>query len=97
MNQVRANQNSTTQHTQLTPEIKNIIRSENLVEAEQPLQTQLDARIGVREYELRCYFESILIRLRPREFDGNYTVNIQAEAKENFEALQKLLRRNNNC
>jgi hypothetical protein len=83
----------TSHTTQLTPEVKKIIKSETTLETTLPLQTHLDAKIAVREHEIRCYFDAVLTRLRPREYDGNFTVDIRCEANENMKSLQKLLKR----
>ena len=79
--------------TQLTPEVKKILKSETTLEAGMPLQTHLDARIAAREHEIRCYFEAVLTRLRPREYDIDFTVDIRSQAHENMKSLQKLLKR----
>lgn len=84
---------STCHTTKLTPEIKNIIKSETNITTTSPLQTHLDARIAVREHELRCYFDAVLTRLRPREYDADFTKDIRSEAHENMKSLQKLLKR----
>jgi hypothetical protein len=81
--------------TELTPELKNIIKSESILPSTLPMQTHLDARIAVREHELRCYFEAVLTRLRPREYNGDFTTDIRREAQDNMKILQNLLKRSN--
>lgn len=82
-------------YTQLTPELKNIVKTESRLDAVAPLQNHLDARIAVREHEVRCYFDAVLTRLRPRECHANFVMDIRVEATENMQTLQKLLKRNN--
>lgn len=81
--------------TLLTPELKSLLKSESPEQASAPLQTHLDAIIAVREHEVRCYFEAVLTRLRPREYEGGFTTDIRVESRENMQALQKLMKRSN--
>jgi uncharacterized protein Yka (UPF0111/DUF47 family) len=79
----------------LTPEMKHMLLQESCLSPDNPMQKHLERVVQNRQYELHCYFEAVLARVRPRHCDEKFTKHIQKEADEHMLALRNLLKRSN--
>jgi hypothetical protein len=79
----------------LTPEMKHMLLQESSLAPDDPMQKHLEKVVQNRQYEIHCYFQAVLARLRPRHCDEHFTKHIQTEADEHMLALRNLLKRSN--